>query len=207
MAMLFPAVLFLGLLIACSGGQSPAAPTATVAVDFSAVPAFTLNGCTPRSNELLGHGRCDPVNLIFPDARVGDVAAALVRAGWTIETLGTSQIVLAPSDSRELPQVVQLIDSDGTTVAPQRFHLRLWQLPDRLTIGAVHHELANIGHEIDRDWEAAEGRVRENLCGAGAACEEGEVIQEQLTQQRGTDRWRGFVNDGRPSIIRLPSGD
>jgi hypothetical protein len=176
-----------------------------VKVDVSTLPAFTLNGCTSRSPELLGHGRCDPVNLVFPAATTNDVATALVRAGWTIETLGTSQVVI--SSGKEMPQAIQLIDSDGTTVAPQRFHIRLWQLPDDLVIGAVHHEVAGVGHEIDRDWEAAEARVRSDLCIDDVVCEDGGVVGEQRTQQRGTDRWRGFVNDGRPSIVRLTESD
>ena len=136
-----------------------------------------------------------------------EAAAALVAEGWTLESLGSAQIVLVPSSNQELPQVVQLIDSDGTTVAPQRYHVRLWQLPNGLTIGAVHHEIASVGHEIDRDWENAEARVRANLCKGPVECEDGDVIEDQRTQQRGSDRWRGFVNDGRPSIIRLPQAD
>ncbi len=194
--------LLIGLAVACGGGGSSPAAAPIVAVDVSTVPAFTLNGCTPRSEGLRGHGRCDPVNLIFPGVEVAQVAAAFIAAGWTLETLGATQVVLA--GDRELPQVVQLINSDGTTVAPQRYHIRLWQLPDRLTIGAVHHEVASVGHDIDRDWEAAEARVRADLCKAGVSCEDGDLMEEQRTQQRGTDRWRGFQNDARPSIIRLP---
>ena len=207
MALKWCSALLVGLAVACGGGESSPASVPTEAVDVSTIPAFTLNGCTPRVPELQGHGRCDPVNLVFPGATVEVVTSALIRESWTLTGIGTLQVVLAPGRTQGVPQAVQLFNADGSSIAPTRYHIRLWQVPAGLLVGAVHHESTAANDQIDRDWEHAEAYVRDQLCKEQTNCEDSGLMEEQRTQQRGSDRWRGFQNDATPSIIRLPSGD
>src|SRR5688572_21885960 len=145
---------------ACRDGGEPPAPAATPepAVDYASLPAFSLDGCTPRSPDNLGRGRCDPVNLVFPATPYAEVANALLAAGWSPLGLGSPQAVLPPGATELLLQSAQLFKAQGNALTGPRFHIRLWQLPDGTTIGAAHHE-TGIEHDIDLDWDAAEAEV------------------------------------------------
>ncbi len=82
----------------------------------------------------------------------------------------------------------------GATGAPPALH-------------ALHHEQGVLAHRIDQDWEAAEARVRSMLCsGTTLVCETGEPIARQVAIQGDDGRWRGWANDGQPTLIR-PAAD
>ena len=76
-----------------------------------------------------------------------------------------------------------------------------------LALHALLHEQGILTHRIDQDWEAAEQRVRSALCSGGAlVCEQGQPIALQLAIQGDDGRWRGWANDGRPTLIRQAQG-
>ena len=77
-----------------------------------------------------------------------------------------------------------------------------------LALNALLHEQGILTHRIDQDWEASEARVRSALCsGTTLVCETGEPIARQLAIQGGEAQWRGWANDGRPTLIRPAAGD
>ncbi|MGE0687468.1 MAG: hypothetical protein AB7P33_12015, partial [Dehalococcoidia bacterium] len=172
-------------------------------VDLAAVPAFTLGQCGPTAADTAGRSRCDPVNLVFPGTTFAVVTGALVTAGWSLIGVGSPEYVLEPATSELLPASVQLFETQGQGAAAARFHVRLWQLANGDTIGAVHHESGGVEHQIDLDWEAAEDEVVGLLCKAPAVCSGGGVIAEQQREQGNSQRWRGWRNDWRPAVIRL----
>ncbi len=194
-------------LAACSGSKEPPAstpmPTVEAPVDLASLPAFTLGQCGAPSAETAGRSRCDPVNLVFPQTGFAVVTGALVTAGWSLIGVGSPEYVIEPATSELLPASVQLFETQGQGAAAARFHVRLWQLANGDTIGAVHHESGGVEHQIDLDWEAAEDEIIRALCTAAAVCSDGGVLAEQEREQGNSQRWRGFRNDWRPAVIRL----
>jgi hypothetical protein len=193
---------------ACSGSSSqPSAagptPVGDTAVDLSGVPAFTLGVCGGSADDSGEPTPCDPVNLVFPATGFATVVSGLLANGWSLIGIGSPEYVQPPGTTELLPPSIQLFETQGEGATSTRFHVRLWQLANGETVGAVHHERGTIDHQIDRDWEAAEGEVISALCKDGAVCSEGGIIAAQRQQQDGTDRWRGFRNDWRPAVIRL----
>ena len=151
---------------------------------------------------------CDPVNLVFEGMSVEIVTQALRDVGWVTIGLGSTQWLAFDGTDGLLAQDVQLFLSDAVDA---RLHVRLWSAPgagsEPVVIGAVHHEQGVLAHRIDPDWEAAEQRVRAMLCsGTTLVCETGEPIARQLAIQGDDGRWRGWANDGRPTVVR-PAAD
>ena len=139
----------------------------------------------------------------LPGHRLCRRGRGLIAAGWSPLGIGSAEYVVEPGTSKLLPASVQLFETQGQGAAAARFHVRLWQLANGDTVGAVHHEGGLAEHQIDLDWEAAEDEVVRALCTDGRSCSEGDVIEEQQERQGGSQRWRGFRNDWRPAIIRL----
>jgi hypothetical protein len=187
------------LAAACSAEKAtpPATPDLEASIDLGLIPAFTYCGSDAEAP------LCDPVDLLFPDTDFAVVAAALIGAGWSVAGLGSVETVIDPGTSQSLQPSVQLFETEGRGVAAPRYHVRLWQLANGDTVGAVHHETGGTEHSIDLDWEAAEDRVVADLCGNNAFCRDGGVIAEQQRRQENTEQWRGFRNDWRPAVFHL----
>lgn len=198
-------VLPLLLAAACGhGGEPPSlSPAPPSPIDAAAVPGFTLDSCGPASAAAGGRGLCDPVNLVFPGTSVVRVTTALLAAGWSLVGVGSPEFVTDPGTSQVLAPSAQLFETQPDGASSQRFHVRLWQLVNGDTVGAVHHEAGAVEHQIDRDWEDGEAEVERVLCPAAASCAHEAAIPEQQARQDGSDRWRGFRNDARPAVIRL----
>ncbi len=155
-----------------------------------------------------GPNDCDPVNLVFEGMSLELVTQALREAGWGTVGLGSTQWLAFEDTAGLTAQGTQLFLSESLS---ERFHVRLWGAPGRgsapVVIGAVHHEQGVLAHRIDQDWEAAEARVRAMLCsGTTLVCEMGEPIVGQLAIQGDDGRWRGWANDGRPTVVRPAAG-
>jgi hypothetical protein len=201
-------VLLTSTLLACSQSllpeDPPFAPEQPVPLDVAALPLFTLDGCSPPTEEDLARGRCDPVNLVFPGKSVVDVELALRQAGWTGWGIGSVQFVRVDGTPELQRQQLQLFKPDqDSSNGLSRYHIRLWELPGPITIGAVHHETALPLHRLDSDWEQAEQAVRDDLCPIASACEESAVLQAQLAVQGDDEIWRGLRNDARMTVILL----
>jgi hypothetical protein len=128
-----------------------------------------------------------------------------MAVGWTDNGLGTVQAIVPVDSDVMVTQSVQLFKDDRSALdAPiSRYHLRLWDATSNTTVGAVHHESGFVIHAIDRDWELAEAKIRDDLC-ASATCTLGPLFEEQSRLQGGDDEWRGKRNDARPLVIQLP---
>jgi hypothetical protein len=203
----FGSALILLLAAGCSRSASappeePQLANVEAPVDLDALPGFTIGNCG-QAGSGSSPSPCDPINLVFPGTGFAAVAGDLIAAGWSPLGIGSAEYVIEPGSSELLPAAVQLFETQGQGIAAARFHVRLWQLANGDTVGAVHHEGALAEHQIDLDWEAAEAEVVRALCTGGRVCGEGGVIEEQQRRQDGSERWRGFRNDWRPAVIRL----
>ena len=164
---------------------------------------FTLDGCTDAG---VGERRsCDPVNLVFPSASLPEVEAALIEQEWSTAGIGGVQFLFLHESGTLLSQHAQLFRAaaPASNGQPARYHIRLWELPGDLTVGAVHHESGLLQHVIEDDWEAAEAVVRSSLCATARSCSTTLAFPDQLQLQGGDEEWRGTRNDGVPTIIVL----
>ena len=168
------------------------------------------DGCAP-SADAVGNvsSDCDPINLVFEDLSLEDIVAALRGAGWVTVGLGSVQWLAFGGPGGPTAQDAQLFFADALD---ERLHLRVWTAASNsdtpVVLGAVHHEQGILTHRIDQDWERAEQRLRAMLCaGSGLVCEQGQPIALQLAIQGNDERWRGWVNDGRPTLVRPAAGD
>ncbi len=164
----------------------------------SCIPAVDGGSGPPNS--------CDPINLVFDGVALDVAVGAFIDAGWTTIGFGSTQLLFFDDEQRLRPQNVQLFLQNSLD---ERFHMRLWGAADPggnvVIIGAVHHERGFINHAIDRDWEAAERRVRDDLCEDGPfRCRGNSTLKEQLEIQGDDTEWRGWTNDGKPALISRP---
>jgi hypothetical protein len=161
---------------------------------------YTLEQCTSVRIEDTGLSNCDPVNLVFAGASWEQVREVLQAQGWTAEGSGSRQVILY--DGVAVPDVEQLFLIQA---AGARYHVRLWQVSETVTLGSVHHEAAGLlpfFHRIDQDWEIAEAFIADQLCPEAKAC----FSTSQLAGQRRTqdgEWWRGWRNDSRARLIVL----
>ena len=151
---------------------------------------------------------CDPINLAFEGLALEGVVAAFREAGWVSVGLGSTQWLHLNDTGGLTAQSAQLFFADSLDA---RLHVRLWRARavsgESVVLGAVHHEAGVLSHRIDQDWEDAEGRVRSMLCsGTTLVCETGGALLGQLAIQGNDGRWRGWGNDGRPTLIRAAAG-
>lgn len=161
--------------------------------------ACVLPADAPPSSEPL----CDPVNVLFLDVALADVADALTDAGWSAIGSGSEQRLALGAERRPVAMHAQLFREES---ASERFHIRLWETQDGdgrpVVIGAVHHEAGRFRHQVDRDWEAAEAALAHDLCDARAfRCARSTALAAQAALQDG-GVWRGWANDVHATVIR-----
>ena len=173
-----------------------------VGVEFHPFTSSPGSGsCVPFAHTDPGPpNSCDPINLLFVGLTLEAVAASLTGSGWMTIGLGATQWLFFEADDTLQPNNLQLFRLDGID---RRFHMRLWGSVDEdgrpVVIGAVHHEQGIISHSIDRDWESAEERA---VCGGSAlTCRSTAPIREQRAIQGNDTEWRGWTNDGKPTVI------
>ena len=165
---------------------------------------FTLEraneACVPWAAPSMGSTRnCDPINLVFSEMTWQEASYALQQKGWTSGIGSTQQL--------HLKGVASLKDQDAQLILPDglsRYHIRLWQAPGPVTLGAVHHENSLI-HIIDRVWEDAEAFVAGQLCTSGFSCGAPSELTDQRRIQKledgNPDTWRAWANDGSATVM------
>ena len=160
---------------------------------------FTMdpsNGsCVPWTEPSgLATRNCDPINLIFPGRTASQVTSLLRTKGWTTSGSGSTQWLHFDVETTLVAQHVQLFRSDGFL---RRYHIRLWERPGPVTVAGVHHERWWFGHVIDRSWDASEGFVRSQLCGACSSA----PLAQQAAIQGNDGEWRGWANDANATVV------
>jgi hypothetical protein len=195
----------LRLLVVCACAVAltlaPAAGAATDSYDGVAFAPFTLdaaNGdCVPWDEPGVGPTRnCDPINVLFPGQSLAQVVTRLHAAGWT-DANGSVQF-LHFADAALFPVQAQLQVLDGPDPT-QRYHVRLWQAADGLTLGNVHHEHGS-PHRIDTAWDTAEAFLAAGLCSTWC----GHVpLPAQAAIEGPGGLWRGWPNDAVATVVPL----
>jgi hypothetical protein len=104
----------------------------------------------------------DPINLLFLDTDTAALMEALGQVGWRRPRIGAAH--RAWIDGRPMRM------SDDAALGPnhERFHVRFWDAPAGLVVGAAHREVEGrrVEHVVT-SWDAARAKVIADLCSLG----------------------------------------